>query len=97
MRRTSGTLVGDGGGTGGPGGDAPSSDVVRKNDATGDASGAAPRDFASVRATPGPAASMTCPSAQQSLQVALRRTADDSGDDALCAVASSGTFDRGEP
>ena len=61
MRRTRGALVGDGGGTGGLGGDAPRPNGVSRNDAVCHAIGVALKDFASIRSTPGPATNMTGP------------------------------------
>ena len=96
MRRARGALVGDGGGTGGLGGDAPSASGVRINDAACDAVGVA-LNLESVRSTPGPATNMDCPSGQQLVQVALRRASDESRDDAVVGAVAADSFDTGEP
>jgi hypothetical protein len=96
MRSASGALVGDGGGTGGLGGDAPRSGSVKRNDAICDAIGVALNDFVSIRSTPSPA-TIACPSGQQLVQGALRRASDESWDDAVADAVAADSFDTGEP
>ncbi len=97
MRRTTGALVGDGGGTGGLGGDAPRPSSVGRNDAICDTVDEALKNFASLRSTPGPATNMACPSGQQLVQVALRRASGEPGDDADVGAVAADSFDTGEP
>ena len=88
--------MGDGGGTGGLGGDAPRPGSVTRNDAICDAIGVALDDFVSIRSTPGPT-TMACPSGQQLGQGALRRASDQSWDDAVADAVAADSFDTGEP
>ena len=97
MRRTRDARVGDGGGTGGLGGDAPRPGGVRRNDATCDTAGVALNDFASVRSTLGPATNTACPSGQQLVQVVLRRASDESLDDVVVGAGAADSFETGEP
>ena len=96
MRRTRRALVGDGGETGGLGGDAPRSGDGTRNDATRNAISVALNDFASSRSTPGPATDMACPSGQQLVQGALRRRSNESWDDAVASPVAADSFDTGE-
>lgn len=86
MRRASGALVGDGGGTGGLGGAASCVATLTWNDTTSIA-GATPHAFASVRSTPGPAAKATGPARQQLPQLCTRRASDEASGDAFAAIA----------
>ena len=97
MRRTTGALVGDGGGTGGLGGDAPRPRSVGRTEAICDTVDETLKNFASVRSTPGPITNMACPSGQQLVQVALRRASDESRDDAVVGAVAADSFDPGEP
>ena len=97
MRRTTGALVGDGGGTGGLGGDAPGPSGVRRSDPTCDTVGVALKDFGSARSTPGPDTNTPCPSGQQLVQVARRRASGEPGDDADVGAVAADSFDAGEP
>ena len=96
MRRTRRALVGDGGETGGRGGDAPRSGDVTRNDATRNAIGVALNDFVSIRSTPGPATDMACPSGQQLVQGALRRRSNESWDDAVASPVAADSCDTGD-
>lgn len=96
MRRTGRALVGDGGGDGGPGGDAPRPGNITRNDAIRDAIGAARNDFASIRSTPGPATTMACPSGQQLAQMALRRASDERGNGAVVVAVAPDSSDTAE-
>jgi hypothetical protein len=96
MRRTRRALVGDGGETGGRGGDAPRSGVVTRNDVTRNAIGVALNDFVSIRSTPGPATDMAGPSGQQLVQGALRRRSNESWDDAVASPVAADSFDTGD-
>ena len=97
MRRTRGALVGDGGGPGGLGGDAPRPGSVRRIAATCGTVGVALNDFASVRSTLGPATNTACPSGQQLVQVVLRRASAEPWDDAVVGAVAADSFDTGEP
>ena len=96
MRRTRRALVGDGGGTGGRGGDAPTPDNVTRHVATRDAIGVALNDFASIRSTPSPATIMAGPSGQQLVQRVLRRGSDEWWDDAVASPVAAVSFDTGD-
>lgn len=96
MRRTRRALGGDGGGTGGLGGDAPTPGCVTRNDAIRDTIGVALNDFVSIRSTPGPATDMAGPSGQQLVQGALRRRSDESWDDAVAGSVAADSFHSGE-
>jgi hypothetical protein len=97
MRRTRGALVGDGGGTGGLGGDALRPSGVGRNDATCDPVDVTLKDFASVRSTPGPATNTACPSGQQLVQVVLRRASAEPWDDAVVGAVAADSWDTDEP
>ena len=88
--------MGDGGGDGGPGGDAPRRDGVTPNDATCDTVGAALKDFASVRSAPSPATNMPWPSGQHLVDVTLGRASDASRDDALLVAVAAESYSTGE-
>ena len=89
--------MGDGGGTGGLGGDTPRPGGVRRNDATCDTVGVALNDFASVRSRLGPATNTACPSGQQFVQVVLRRASDESLEGAVVGAAAAGSSSTGDP
>ena len=97
IRSTSGALVGDGGGSSGPGDDAPNTEVVRRNEATGEAAGPAPKVSAFTRSTPALATSASRPAAQQSPQAALTRASDHAGENARLVATAVGSFDAAEP
>ena len=97
MRSESGALMGDGGGTGGLGSDAPRPGNITGNDAIRDAIGVALNDFASIRSTPGPATIMACPSGQQLVQGALRRASDEAWDNPVAGPVAADSFDTGAP
>ena len=97
MRRASGALVGDGGDTGGLGGDGPGPGSAWRNDAIRDAIGVALKDFASVRSTLGPATNMACPSQQQLVHVTFRCASDEPCNDAVVVAVAAGSVDTGEP
>ncbi len=97
MRRTRRALVGDGGGTGGLGGDAPRPGRVKRNNAACDAIGVTLKAFASIRSMPRPATNVACPSGQQLVQVALRRASDESWNDAVVAAVAVDSLEPAEP
>ncbi|MEQ1726978.1 MAG: hypothetical protein ABL982_01245 [Vicinamibacterales bacterium] len=88
--------MGDGGDSGGPGGDAPRPDGVTGNDATCDTVSVALKDFASIRFAPSPATNMTWPSGQHVVDVTLGRASDASLDDALLVAVAADSYGTGE-
>jgi hypothetical protein len=96
MRRTSRARAGEGGGKGGFGGDGPRPGSVWRNDTFRDATDVAPKDFASVRSTPGAATNMAGPSGQQFVKETLRRASDEPCDDAFAAAVAADSVNTGE-
>jgi hypothetical protein len=86
MRSASGALVGDGGGTGGPGRGAVCVVALSWNDTTETACAIASA-LPSVRSTPGPATNAPGPATQQLSQLPTRRASDGASGDAPARLA----------